>query len=115
VLETGSVSFGVAVRDDLVAPKMVEDFPPRRIRRRTATMAFIDYDQIEEAGRKLAIELLPVFRPGDCLIEPEINLEGGTRTVSTPFLKPAGSRRRPVLWWHAFPFGRTELFFAHRI
>jgi hypothetical protein len=56
---------------DLRRPgKMVEDFPPRRIRRSTATMAFVDDDQIEEAWRKLAIELLSVFRPGDRLIEP---------------------------------------------
>src|SRR5207253_10481478 len=65
------------------AGKMVEDFPPRRIRRSTATMAFVDDDQIEEAGRELAIELLPVFRPGDRLIEPEIDLESG---VDPPLL-----------------------------
>ena len=40
-------------------------------------MAFVDDDQVEEAGRELAIELLPFLRPGDRLIEPEIDLEGG--------------------------------------
>ncbi len=46
-------------------------------------MAFVDHDQIEEAGRELAIELLPLLRPGDRLIEPEIDLEGG---VDAPLL-----------------------------
>jgi hypothetical protein len=59
------------------AGKMGEDFPPCRILGRTAAMAFIDHDQVEESGRKLAIELLSLLRPGDGLIEPEIDLEGG--------------------------------------
>src|SRR4051794_17745093 len=40
-------------------------------------MAFVHYDQIEEARRELAKELLALLWPGDRLIEAEINLEGG--------------------------------------
>ena len=40
-------------------------------------MTLVNHDQVEEAGRELAIELLPFLRPGDRLIKPEIDLEGG--------------------------------------
>ena len=57
--------------------EIVEDFPPGRILGRAAAMAFVDHDQVEEAGRELAIELLALLRPGDRLIEAEIDFEGG--------------------------------------
>ncbi len=40
-------------------------------------MAFVNHDQVEEAGREFAEELLPVLRAGDGLIEAEIDLIGG--------------------------------------
>jgi len=40
-------------------------------------MALVDHDEVEEAGRELAIEVLPFLRAGDRLIEPEIDFEGG--------------------------------------
>ncbi len=40
-------------------------------------MALVDDDQVEEAGRELAVELLALLRAGDRLIEAEIDLEGG--------------------------------------
>ena len=84
MLETYSVSFGVAVRPICVAPeKYVEDFPPGRILGRAAAMALVDHDQVEEAGRELAEQLLPLLRAGDRLIEAEIDLEGG---VDPPLL-----------------------------
>jgi hypothetical protein len=49
---------------------MVENFPPCRVLSRAAAMAFVDNDQIEEAGRELAIELLVLLRPRNRLIEP---------------------------------------------
>jgi len=74
-LETYSVSFGVAVRPICVAPEKWS-----RISRHAESAAALRRwhssmtDQIKEAGRKLAIELLAVFRSGDRLIEPEIDL-----------------------------------------
>ena len=58
------------------AGEVVEDFPPGRILGGAAAMALVDHDQVEEAGRELAIELLPLLRAGDRLIEPEIDLVG---------------------------------------
>ena len=78
MLETYSVSFGVAVRPICVADgEIFEDFPPGRILGGAAAMAFVDHDQVEEAGRELAKELLPLLRAGDRLIEPEIDFVGG--------------------------------------
>ena len=49
MLETYSVSFGVAVRPICVAAgKMVENFAPGRILGGAAAMALVDDDQIEE-------------------------------------------------------------------
>ena len=39
-------------------------------------MAFVDYDQVEKAGRKLPIELLALLRSCDRLVKPEIDLKG---------------------------------------
>ena len=39
-------------------------------------MAFVDHDQVEEARRELAEQLLAFLRPGDRLIEAEIDLVG---------------------------------------
>ena len=40
-------------------------------------MALVDHDQVEEAGRELAEELLPLLRAGDRLVEAEIDFVGG--------------------------------------
>ena len=45
-------------------------------------MALVDDDEIEEAGRELAKELLALLRPGDCLVEAEIDLVGGVDAPS---------------------------------
>ena len=72
------VSLGVAVMPICVADgEMLQDFAPGRILGGAAAMAFVDDDQVEEAGRELAEELLPLLRPGDRLIEAEIDLVGG--------------------------------------
>jgi len=46
-------------------------------------MTFVDHDQIEEAGRELAIEFLVLLRPRNRLIKTEIDLEG---SVDAAFL-----------------------------
>src|ERR1700691_1982713 len=44
-------------------------------------MALIDDDQIEETRRKLPEKLLAILRPGDGLIEAEVDLVGGIDTA----------------------------------
>src|SRR6056297_1114941 len=39
-------------------------------------MTLVDHDEVEEAGRELAEQLLPFLRPGDGLVETEIDLVG---------------------------------------
>jgi hypothetical protein len=82
MLETYSVSFGVAVRPICVAGKILEDFTPGGILGGAAAMAFVDDDQVEEVLRELLEQLLALFRPGDRLVEAEIDLVGG---VDAPF------------------------------
>ena len=65
------------------AGEVLEDLSPGRIVGRAAAMALVDDDQVEEVGRELSIELLPVLRARDRLIEPEIDLEG---SVDPPLL-----------------------------
>lgn len=55
---------------------MLQDFPPCTVFRSTATMAFVDHDEVEEAGRELPVELLPLLGAGQRLIKPEIDLIG---------------------------------------
>ena len=59
------------------AGEVLEDFAPGGILGRAAAVAFVDDDQVEEAGRELAEQLLPLLRAGDRLIEAEIDLVGG--------------------------------------
>ena len=59
------------------AGEVFEDLAPGRILGGAAAMALVDDDQVEEAGRELAEELLPLLRAGDRLIEAEIDLVGG--------------------------------------
>jgi hypothetical protein len=40
-------------------------------------MALVDHDEVEEARRELAEQLLPILRSGDRLIETEIDFLGG--------------------------------------
>ena len=39
-------------------------------------MAFIDHDQVKEAGRELAVDFLMFLWTGDCLVEAEVDLIG---------------------------------------
>ena len=57
--------------------KVVEDLAPGGILGGAAAVAFVDDDEVEEAGRELAEELLPLLRAGDGLVEAEIDLVGG--------------------------------------
>ena len=65
------------------AGKVVEDLAPGGVLGRAAAVALVDDDEVEEAGRELAEELLPLLRAGDGLIEAEIDLVGG---VDAPLL-----------------------------
>ena len=81
--------------------KVVEDFPPGRIFGGAAPVAFVNDDQVEEARRELAEELLPLFRAGDGLIEAEIDLIG---RVDAALLVEGGGqsircRRRARWFW----------------
>jgi hypothetical protein len=49
---------------------MLQDLAPGRVFACAAAMALVDDDQVEEAGGELAVELLPLFRSRDRLIEP---------------------------------------------
>jgi hypothetical protein len=70
MLETYSVSLGVAVRPICVAPReVVEDLAPGGVFGGAAAVALVDDDQVEEVGRELAVELLPVLRAGDGLVQ----------------------------------------------
>ena len=62
--------------------EIFEDFAPRRILGGAAAMALVDHDQVEEAGRELAEQLLPFLRAGDRLIEAEIDLVGMCRSAA---------------------------------
>ena len=65
------------------AGKVVEDLAPGGIFRRTAPVALVDHNQVEEVRGKFAEQLLPIFRARDGLIEPEVDLVGG---VDAPML-----------------------------
>ncbi len=54
--------------------KVVKHITPGRIFRCTATVAFVNDDQIKEIGRKLAIDLLPFFLTGHGLVERKVDL-----------------------------------------
>ena len=54
---------------------------PCRIVGGTAPVAFIDHDQIEEAGRKLPVDFLVFLWPGDRLVESEIDFKGRINEV----------------------------------
>ena len=57
--------------------EIFENFAPGRIFGGAAAMAFVDHDKVEKAGRKLAEEFLPLLRPGDRLVEAEIDFVSG--------------------------------------
>ena len=56
--------------------EVFQDFPPGRILGGAAAVAFVDHDQVEEAGREFTENLLVFLRPGDRLIEAEVDLVG---------------------------------------
>ena len=57
--------------------EVVEDLAPGGILGGAAAVALVDDDEVEEAGRELAEELLAFLRAGDGLIEAEVDLVGG--------------------------------------
>src|ERR1019366_6005970 len=61
--------------------EVFEDLAPGRILGSAATVALVNDDQVEEARRKLPKELLALLRPGDGLIEAEIDLVGGVNAA----------------------------------
>ena len=61
--------------------KVFKDFPPSRIFGGTPPMAFVNDDEVEEAGGKLTKQLLPFFRAGDGLVQPKVEFVGGVDTA----------------------------------
>ena len=57
--------------------EVLEDLAPGGILGGAAAVALVDDDQVEEAGRELAEELLALLRAGDRLVEAEVDLVGG--------------------------------------
>jgi hypothetical protein len=56
------------------AVEVVQDLAPGRVFGGAAAVALVDDDQVEEVGRELAEELLPLFRAGDRLVQAQIDL-----------------------------------------
>ena len=78
MLETYLVSLGVAVSPIWVARgEIFENLPPCGIVGGAAAMTLVNDDQVKKAGREFPEELLALLRPGDGLIEPQIDLVGG--------------------------------------
>src|SRR4051794_31234806 len=73
-------------------------------------MAFVDYDQVEEVRRELKIELLALLRPGDRLIEAEINLESRV-DAPLPIERECQINRSAILPLNRLRVGRE---FCHR-
>src|SRR4051812_14443058 len=61
-------------------------------------MALVNHDQVEEAGRELAEQLLPLLRSGDGLIEAEIDLVIPAR-VKADSLWGFRSGASQIPWW----------------
>ena len=57
--------------------KVFQDLSPGRILGGAAPVALVDHDQVEEARGEFAENLAVFLRPGDCLVEAEVNLVGG--------------------------------------
>ena len=79
VMDVGNVTgfLGCGGQADLCGRgEVFQDFPPGRILGRAAPVAFVDHDQVEEAGREFTENLLVFLRPGDRLIEAEVDLVG---------------------------------------
>src|SRR5262245_50710455 len=75
-MDVGDVGglFGRSVEANLCGGgKVFEDLTPGRILGGATTVTLIDDDQIEKAGGELPEQLLPLFRAGDGLIQPQIN------------------------------------------
>ena len=71
------VSFGVAVSPICAAEaKYVQHLAPGRVGIGAAAVTLVHDDQVEEVGRKLAIDILPFLRPRDSLVEGEVNFVG---------------------------------------
>ena len=69
--------------------EIIEDLPPGGILRRAAAVAFVDHDEVEEVRREFTVELLPLLRAGDGLIERKVDLVG---RVDAPMLLVDGGR-----------------------
>ena len=59
------------------AGEIIENLSPRRIVGGAATMALVNDDQIEKAGREFPEKFLALLRPRDGLIQAQINLIRG--------------------------------------
>ena len=59
------------------AGKIVEDFTPGGILGGAATVAFVDYDQVEEVAGELLVDVHLFFSAGDSLIERQVDFVGG--------------------------------------
>ena len=64
--------------------EVLKNLPPGGILGGTAAMALVDHDEIEEARRQLAEHLLAFLRPGDRLIETEIDFIGSVDAPHAP-------------------------------
>ena len=84
--------------------EVFEDLAPGGILGGAAAVALVDDDQVEEAGRELAEDLLPFFRAGDGLVQAEIDFVGG---VDAALLVDGGRqldcRCRPHARWSWLP------------
>ena len=59
--------------------EVVEDLAPGGILGGAAAVAFVDDDQVEKAGRELAVQLLALLRTGDGLVQAQVDLVGQGR------------------------------------
>src|SRR5690606_4003585 len=71
--------------------EVLQDLTPCGILGGAAAVALVDDDEIEEAGRELAVELLAVLGAGDRLVETEVDL---VRSVDAALLVQGGNESR---------------------
>ena len=56
--------------------EVVQHLAPGRVGIGAAAVTLVHDDQVEEVGRKLAIDILPILRPRDALVEGEVDFVG---------------------------------------
>src|SRR5262249_4508797 len=75
--------------------KVVEDLSPRGVGVCTTAVTLVDDDEVEEPRRELLVELLPLLRPRDRLVQAEVDL---VRLVDPPRgINADRDRRRSVV------------------